>query len=150
MSMLKAHITNALELIGDSGNTAAPAGQDPLDKAAHEYYVTSTLASIIDKRRDNAKKELLRNLAPQAIEDLEATKRMVIDNELSDDVDLGAGQHYSVTAQVKIGASFLDVDSLRVELKKTMPTDKVDALFARHTKRRAPSVTIKSTVLGDD
>lgn len=146
MSMLKARIAKDLAAIGND----APPSQDALDGAIYDYYVASTLSSMIDKRKEVAKKALLSTLAESATAELEAVKQSVAASELSDDVDLGAGQHFSVSAQVKIGASYLDVDSLRVELKKTMPTDKVDALFARHTKRRAPSVTLKPLVLGDD
>ncbi len=141
MSMLKAKVNAALEKIGTTNGTAAKPSQDPADKAAHEYNVASQMASYADKRKDNAKKALLDVLSEAASAKLEAAKKQVIKTEVSDKVTIIDSEHHVVVAAVNNGASFLDVDSLKVALLKKMTSDEVNALFEANTKRRAPSVT---------
>lgn len=141
MSMLKAKIASALAKIGTVNGTAPEASQDPFDAVAHEYNVAGTLRSISEKRYDLAKVELVKSLSGGAKLKLGSTVTVVGKSEVSDTIKLIDAQNHSLSAQVKIGASYLDVDALRVELKKTMTTEQVDKLFEKHTKRRNPSVT---------
>lgn len=150
MSMLKAKINAALSKIGTTNGTAPKQSQDPLDALAHEYNVASSIVSIAEKRKEIAKKALLDGLSETATKALNDKKAAVAKTEVSDNVDLGSGAHNSISAQVKIGASYLDVAALRVELKKYMPTDDVDKMFEAATKRRDPSVTINITELEPD
>lgn len=116
--------------------------QDTLDGAAHEYNVSAFIASYGEARKKKAKDRLYKALGEPGRALLDKTSAEVKANELSDTIELGVAQNHSVSAQVKIGATYLDVDGLKVDLMKKMKTIEVEALIERHTRRRDPSVTL--------
>lgn len=138
---LQEPMEKALDVVAQLRATAPEKSQDPLDGAAHEYNVAAFIASYGDARKKKAKDGLVRALGEQGASLLRSTKDGVADSEISENVELGVSKFHSVTAQVKIGASYLDIDGLRVELMKKMNSLEVDALFERHMRRRDPSVT---------
>lgn len=149
-SDLKATIVATFDLMGVDGKTKAPQSQDPIDQAAHEFCVASIGRSYWDKRHANAKDALVKSFDVAASKALEAVTNSVAVSETSTNVSLLSAQFYDVTAMVKIGASYLDTASLKVELMKLLGTVEADALFQRHTKRRNPSVTyIVSETIND-
>lgn len=149
MSMLKSKVNAALEKIGHTNGTAPAESQDPIDAVAHEYNVASQMASYAEKRKEVAKKALIGSLGGDATNKLENVKAVVAKKELSDTITIASAANHVVTAQVKIGASYLDAASLKVELMKKMGSEEVQALIDRHTKRRDPSVTWVIGELGD-
>lgn len=138
---LKASLNSILEKLGRDGPTAPRPSQDNVDAAAHEYNVAAFISSYGDKRKDLAKKALVSALGPATAQKLVDEQESVANNEISNTIELAVAAHHSVSAQVKIGATYLDTQSLKVELMKKMKAVEVDALFERHTKRRTPSVT---------
>lgn len=149
MSQLKSKVNAALEKIGSTNGTAPAESQDPIDAAAHEYNVASQMASYSEKRKNTAKTALIAALGDPAIDNLSKVKVAVAKKQISDTITVAQAANHIVTAQVKIGASFLDDKSLKVELMKKMGSAEVEALIERHTKRRDPSVTWVIGELGD-
>lgn len=140
MSELRAKVMAALDKIGHVNGTKPPESQDPLDGVAYEYMIASAGSSYFDKRKKNALEALQAQLIGQPAAKLLKTITRVTENGIKEDVDLAKGQMTSVMAEVKSGASYVDIDALRVALKKKMKTSEVDQLFLEVTKKRSPSV----------
>jgi hypothetical protein len=143
MTTLQIKVNKALEKIGVANGTNPPDSQDALDKAAHMYGVAAVGASFFDKAKKQAKINLEQAFGEAAKTKLKKAMDRVAKTEVKEDLELGRGQVYAVQAEIKNGASFLDIDALRVELMTKMKTDDVMALFERHTKRRDPSLSFK-------
>lgn len=142
MSSLKADLNALFAQIGAvNGQVPPEASQDPFDAIAHEFSVSQFGKSYFEKRYERAKEAVAKSLDVVAMDALRETIDRVGDNEVSENVSLMSGQFHDLTAQVKIGASYLDVAALKVELLKRMTTSEVEALISRATKRRAPSIT---------
>lgn len=147
MSNTKAKIVAALEKIGHANGHAAPASQDPMDAVLHEYNVTSIGETHFKKRRDAAKELLIKTMGADAVSKLDDKKAEVKKLETSTSVQLASASSYALAAQIKIGASFLDTQKLKVELLKKMSAVEVEALIEKCTDRRDPSVTYNVTEL---
>jgi hypothetical protein len=143
VTTLQIKVNKALEKIGVSNGTNPPDSQDAVDLAAHKYGCAAVGSSFFEKAKKQAKAELEQALGLSANAKLTKAMSRVLKNEVKEDIELARGAVYAVQAEVKNGATFLDLDALRVELKMKMKSDEVDALFARHTSRRAPSVSFK-------
>lgn len=138
----KIKLAKALDKIGVSNGTAPPESQDTVDALIHEYNICTIGESYFKKRRENAKKLLLKSIGHDAAGRIDEAKDSVKKTEITSTVHVCKGQWYSLEAQVKNGASFLDVAALRVSLKKTFPSADVDAAFEAAQDRRDPSVTL--------
>lgn len=143
MTTLQIKVNRALDKIGVANGTNPPESQDAIDAAAHKYGIAAVGASYFDKAKRAAKVELEQTLGVSVNAKLLKAIQRVAKNEVKEDVELARGQVYAVQAEIKNGATFLDLDALRVELKMKMKSNEVDELFARHSSRRAPSVSFK-------
>ncbi|MBU2051478.1 MAG: hypothetical protein KKH61_21215 [Gammaproteobacteria bacterium] len=143
MTTLQLSVNKALEKIGTSNGTAPPKTQDRLDLTAHEYGVAAVGASYFDKAKNAAKKVLLDAIGESGASKLAKAKARVVANGSGEDVHVAGGQFYEIIAELKNGASYLDMDALKVDLLKKFKSDEIEALWAKHTKRRDPSVSFK-------
>lgn len=143
MTTLQIKVNKALEKIGVSNGTGVPDSQDALDHAAHALGVANVGASYFEKAKKAAKVGLDHALGEANKSKLKKALDRVAKTGIKEDLEVGRGQVYAVQAEVKNGASYLDIDALRVELMTTMKTAEVMALFERHTKRRDPSISYK-------
>lgn len=138
---IKSRIAAAFEKIGHTNGTTPPDTQDPLDRALHEYNVCAMGESHFKKRREIAKKKLEKIIGEDGLSRLARARAQVAKNELAVHVLVASSHVYSLDVHVKNGASYLDDKALRVELMKMLDSDKVEQLWAKHTKRRDPSCT---------
>lgn len=146
---LRAKVNKALEALGAKNGTAPPMGangqpsQDPLDGAAHEYYVAQMGASYFDKRKKEAKETLMDGLSPSNVLKLKKVKDQVSEQEVKQDIEIGRTENYIILAEIKTGASYLNEAILRVAMKRKFKTEEIDELFRVATQRREPSITVK-------
>ncbi len=138
---LKSKIALALEKIGTTNGTKPPQSQDPIDEQLHEYNVSAMGESYFKKRRELAKKALLKAFGPQNEQRLTKARARVARDEIAEHVMLISGQFFALDGHVKNGASYVDMNELRVELLKHLDHETVDKIMTNCTKRREPSVT---------
>lgn len=143
MTTLQLSVNKALEKIGTTNGTAPPNTQDQLDLAAHEYGIAAVGASYFDKAKTAGKKKLLDAIGTLGNNKIAKAKARVVASGSGEDVHVAGGQFYEVIAELKNGASYLDTDGLKIELLKKFKSSEIDALWAKHTKRRDPSVSFK-------
>lgn len=144
---IKQKLFAALDKIGKTNGHGVPTSQDPSVPLIHEYHVTTLAESYFKKRRENAKKSLEKALTAPQKKLLEDGVVSVKKNEVADSVTLGETDPYILSVDVKTGASFLDVQQLKVALMREhkMDATKVEALIESCTDRRDPSQSWKVT-----
>lgn len=144
-NQIKAKLFGALDKIGNTNGHASPASQDPAVPALHEYFVATHGEAYFKKRRDAAKKALDGVLSDQQKKKLTAAVTGVKQNEVADTCTLVETDPYVLSVDVKNGASFLDVQQLKVTLMREhkMDATKVEALIESCTNRRDPSQSWK-------
>lgn len=142
MSALTVAVDNWANKLGTTNGTKVPDTQDAFDIAVHEYLISTIADTIISKRREKAKaklQDILLHMPEQSTVD--AAVREVKRREVSETVLIASGKVYQLSAQIKIGASFLNTDALRIALMKLLPVDTVTQLFTDCSMRRNPSTT---------
>lgn len=147
MSMLKSKVLNTLDKIGRVNGTAPEKSQDPLDAIAHEFSIANIMRGYADKRYEAAKDMLAKSVNDDA---LEAACTSVAKTEVGETVLVGSGAYHQVNAQIRNGATYVDMAKLKVALMKKLGSLAADDLIAECTTRRAPTVTYIVTSETDD
>jgi hypothetical protein len=145
MSDLLLNLKTTLDNLGRTVRTRAPESQDPMDKATHEYNIAGYIRNYGEKRYELAKDALLRHLNPATMLKIEEKKQSVKKTGVSANMELVDTQFFRVMGEVKIGASYLDIDGLKADLEGKLGMQDTAALIIKHTKRRAPNLTVKVT-----
>jgi hypothetical protein len=146
-TQIKAHIFNAMDMIGKSDKHQTPASQDPMTPLLHEYFVATHGEAYFKKRREAAKKVLDKHLSEQQKEKLMNAVVEVKQNEVGDTCTLVETDAYVFSVEVKNGASFVDMGVLKNTLMKQyrLTATEVEALIEKATDRREPSQSWKVT-----
>lgn len=131
----------SLDKVGNTNGHASPQSQDPIVPYLHEYYVTTLGESYFKKRRENAKKELNKRLTEVQLTKLKKAADEVAKNQVADTCALVESDHYMLNVEIKNGASYFDVATLKVRLMRDYKMDatEVEAIIESCTLRRDPS-----------
>jgi hypothetical protein len=134
-------IKRAIERVGKV-NGQACGSQDLLDIAAHDYNIGSIVENFGKKLRSDAKKALesLQSASPQSQVRMDDAVRTVVNTEIAQNVDLGSGAEYQVTAKVVKGAEYMDTKALLNDIAIQYGDTARNELVKKHTKRRIPSI----------
>lgn len=131
----------SLDKVGNTNGHACPQSQDPIVPYLHEYYVATLGESYFKKRRDNAKKELNKQLTDVQLSKLKKVVDDVSKSRVANTCALVESDHYTLNVDIKNGASYFDVATLKVRLMRDYKMDatEVEALIESCTLRRDPS-----------
>lgn len=143
---LLSEVNKALEKVGTHNGTAPLPSQDPADVVMHEYYVATIGEAFFKKRRDNAKKALIK-----ACDTYDASSRLsqavadTVRTEMGATVNVGEAENFATTVDIRNGATYTDM----VALQKLMAHDHgisqmdFEAAVERATLRRTPAQSWK-------
>jgi len=145
MSQIKASVMKALEKIGTTNGHAVPTSQDPSVALVHEYNIATLGESYFKARRAKAKSSLEKSFNDVQKKQVDKLIVSTKQNEVGDSVVLIENNTYILQMKTKVGASFLDVQQLKVELMREhkMTALQVEALIERCTDRREPSKSLE-------
>src|SRR5687768_17417195 len=116
MSELKPKLFAALDKIGKTNGHNVPDSQDTVTACLHEYHVATLAESYFKKRREVAKKVLEKQLTAPQIKKIEKAVSSVVDTQIGLPVEIIQSEHYNLQIELKNGATFVDMQKLKVEL----------------------------------
>lgn len=144
---VKTKLTDAMDKLGKTNGHTCPASQDPMVPLIHEYHVATLGESYFKARRDKAKKKLDEALTDVQRDKLHKSAKNVIKSEVSESVEISLTDPYTLSVDLKNGASYVDMTALKNTLMKDhhFTADMVEKLIESSTKRRDPSQSWKVT-----
>jgi hypothetical protein len=144
--MFTGKLQTALNLIGNEKGTpfAPPKSQDPFDRLLHEYYVSSMMASIGERRKKIAK-EMIEQEREGEINALcqEAIKMMMMQTSA-----IVQTEHYVANMRVAKPVESINVTKLQTELIKLGVDQTIIAKAlnaAQETRAPAKTLTVMTT-----
>ena len=142
---LLSEVNKALDRVGSQSGSAPEHSQDSSDEVMHEYFVSTIGESYFKKRREIAKKSLNKIVTLEAEYRLDAAVDITKETESGSTIQVMDGENFSLSVEIKNGATFLNMNKLRNAIMKACALNitEVDALVEGAKERRDPTQSWK-------